>query len=94
MEKEYDSNYSLTIEETEKMYEWQKKHNKKFHKKGFGYQGVSPVSNFEIRFGTCSIGVWCECVCLDCLSKLTLDNDMKNAEKIRKSATYTIRELE
>lgn len=94
MNKEYDSNYSLTKEETNKMYEWQKKHNKKFHKKGFGYQGVSPVSNFEVRFGSCSIGTWAECVCLNCLNRLTLDDNVKNAEKIRKSATYTIRELE
>lgn len=49
MDKEYDLNYSLTKEETDKMYEWWKKHNKKFHKRGFGYQGVSPVSNFEVN---------------------------------------------
>ena len=70
MDKEYDLNYSLTKEETDKMYEWRKKHNKKFHKRGFGYRGVSPVSNFEVRFGSCSIGMWCECVCLNCLDKV------------------------
>ena len=92
MEQKYDVNYSLTIEETDKMYEWQKKHNKKFHKKGFGYQGVSPVSNFEVRFGSCSIGTWAECVCLNCFNKI--NNDNKNVEKVRKLATFEVRELE
>ena len=92
MDKEYDLNYSLTKEETDKMYEWRKKHNKKFHKRGFGYRGVSPVSNFEVRFGSCSIGMWCECVCLNCLDKVNSE-DTKKAEDIRKSAIYTIREL-
>ena len=91
MEQKYDVNYSLTIEETDKMYEWQKKHNKKFHKKGFGYQGVSPVSNFEVRFGSCSIGTWAECVCLACLNKINDDNE--NVEKVRKLATFEVREL-
>lgn len=96
MNKEYDLNYSLTKEETDKMYTWEKKHNKKFHKKGFDYQGVSPISNFEVRFGSCSIGIWCECVCLDCLEKESNINevDNKSSKNIKKSAIYTIRELE
>ena len=47
---EYDVLYSLTKEETSKMCEWEKKHNKKFHKKGFGYQGAIAVSNFEVCY--------------------------------------------
>lgn len=92
MEQKYDVNYSLTIEETDKMYEWQKKHNKKFHKKGFRYRGVSPVSDFEVRFGSCSIGTWAECVCLNCLNKINDNNE--NVEKVRKLATFEVRELE
>lgn len=92
MEQKYDVNYSLTIEETDKMYEWQKKHNKKFHKKEFRYRGVSPVSDFEVRFGSCSIGTWAECVCLNCLNKINDNNE--NVEKVRKLATFEVRELE
>lgn len=94
MEMKFDVCYSLTFSETQSMFEWQRKHNKKFHKKGFGYQGVSPVSNFEVRFGACSIGTWVECVCLRCLENLKDEENPKKIAKIKKSAMFTIRGLE
>ena len=93
METEYNLDYSLTVDEVKKMDEWERKHNKNFHRKGFGYRGVSPVSNFEVRFSTCSIGVWCDCVCLECLRELENTTDEEKAEKLRKTSSYTIREL-
>lgn len=93
-ENEFYYCYSLTNKEVDKMYEWQKSHNKKFHKKGFGYQGVSPVSNFEVRFGSCSIGTWADCVCLKCLDDSEKIESPKKAEKMRKFAIHEIRGLE
>ena len=90
---EYNPSYSLTVEETDKMYEWEKKHNKKFHKKGFGYQGAIGISNFEVRFVSCSIGVWCECVCLNCLEKMK-NCDERMLKKLKKNSSYTIKELD
>ena len=93
---EYDVLYSLTKEETGKMHEWEKKHNKKFHKKGFGYQGAIAVSNFEVRIGTCSIGTWIDCVCLDCFKKYESNKDNlseKKNEKELAKCSYSVREL-
>ena len=78
------------------MYEFERKHNKKYHKNGFGYQGVSPVSNFEIRFGLCSIGTLAECICINCLKKYE-EKVRLSKEKIDKYSekySYTIRELD
>lgn len=82
----YYHSYSMTKEESDKMFEFRKAHNKKYHKKGFGYGGVSPVSNFEVRFGSCSIGTWCECVCLECEKeyKKALGENPDNKKKLDK----------
>lgn len=89
----YDASLSVTREQSDAMYKWRAEHNKKCHKKGFGYRGTSPTSNFEIRFGSCSIGNWADCVCTSCLE--AADNaeevgDTKAAEKIRKRAKFEV----
>lgn len=95
----FDGTCSLTKEEADKVHLLQKSHNKKFHKKGFGYQGVSPVSNFEIRFGSCSLGSWCDCVCTVCekgYNKLLSEDslDSKKLEKLKKQAFMEVRGLD
>ena len=86
----YSKYYSLSAEQEKSVEEWQHIHNKKYHKKGFGYQGASPVSNFEVRFGACSIGDWAECVCLNCLKKAEEETDQKKKDKIKKMAKFEI----
>ncbi len=86
----YDLNYSLTKEQTKKMYEWQKSHNKKYHKKGFGYQGASPVSNFEVRFGSCSLGSYADCVCTKCYNEWKEETDDKKKNKLAKFMQYEL----
>ncbi len=86
----YGKHYSLTAEQEKAVEEWKHLHNKKHHKKGFGYQGASPVSNFEVRFGACSIGDWEECVCINCLKKANEETDQKKKEKILKNAKFEI----
>lgn len=67
--EKYDPEFSLTKEETAKMYEWQRKHSKKYHKNGACSGGASPVSFYEISYGCCSIGSWWDCTCADCKAK-------------------------
>ncbi|MBR6610816.1 MAG: hypothetical protein IKK93_01065 [Campylobacter sp.] len=86
----YDLNYTLTKKQTEEMYKWQTEHNKKYHKKGFGYQGASPVSNFEVRFGTCSLGDYADCVCTSCYDKWKEEIDAKKRDKIAKYMQYEL----
>lgn len=89
----YDEAFSITREQSAAMNEWQKAHLKKYHKKGFGYRGASPVSVFEIRMGSCSLGTYATCVCTSCLEKAKNAEeagDTKNAEKIRKNAEYEV----
>lgn len=86
----YSRYYSLSAEQEKSVEEWKHLHNKKYHKKGFGYQGASPVSNFEVRFGACSIGDWAECVCLNCLKKAEKETDAKKKDKIKKIASFGI----
>ena len=88
--EKYDAVYSLTKEQTAKMNEWKHIHNKKYHKKGFGYQGASPVSNFEVRFGTCALGSWAECVCLECMEYAKKETDNKKISKLKKKASFEI----
>ena len=101
IKQDYKSNihpsYSFSKDEINKMDEWESKHNKKFHKKGFGYQGVSPVSNFEVRIGSCSIGMWADCVCTKCKKEVELlksSGNIKKAEKLDKDSSYTLREID
>ena len=82
----YDTNFSLTKEQSEAMRKWQIAHNKKFHKKGFGYQGVSPVSNFEIVIGSCSLGSYADCKCKVCMEEAEKTND----EKLKKKASFEV----
>lgn len=89
----YDSTLSITKEQSKAMYKWQENHNKKYHKKGFGYQGVSPTSNFEIKIGSNSIGTYADCICISCMEKAANAdevNDAKAAEKIRKQASFEV----
>lgn len=86
----YSKYYSLSAEQEKSVNEWKHIHNKKYHKKGFGYQGASPVSNFEVRFGACSIGDWANCVCLNCLKKAEAETDAKKKDKLRKAASFEI----
>lgn len=95
----YYHSYSMTKEESDKMFVLRKAHDKKYHKKGFGYGGASPVSNFEVRFGACSIGTWCECVCLECEKeyKKILEessDDKKKLDKLKKQMTIEIRDID
>lgn len=94
----YDNSCSLTKEESKELGKKQVAHNKKYHKKGFGYQGASPVSNFEVRFGACSIGSWCDCVCTACEKERNrLVNEgapKKEIEKLEKQMTIEVRGIE
>lgn len=82
----YDANLSITKDQSEAMYKWQTAHNKKYHKKGFGYQGVSPVSNFEIIIGSCSLGSYATCRCKVC----TEEAKKANSAKIEKRASFEV----
>lgn len=83
----YDSNYSLTTEEKQRVVEWQNKHFKKYHTPE--YQGAIGVSNFEIRFRATSIGVYADCVCTAC-EKVAKES---NNDKLLKKSSYSIRNL-
>lgn len=83
----YDSNYSLTTEEKQRVVEWQNKHFKKYHTPE--YQGAIGVSNFEIRFRATSIGVYADCVCTACEQAAKESND----EKLLKKSSYSIRDI-
>lgn len=64
-EKFYRS-YSMTNDDVKKMDDWISEHDKKFHKKGYGYQGAIGVSRDEVRMMSTSIGVGIDCVCTEC----------------------------
>ena len=97
--EKYDSSYSLTKEESAKMNEWTSKHMKKYHKQWFKeYHGASPVSPIEVRWGSCSIGTYADCVCTLCekaynMNAHELENE-KEAEKIKKNMSYNLRPIE
>lgn len=63
---EYMRSYSLTSKEVDKKNAWEIEHNKKYHKKGFGYQGAIGTSNFEVVFRDTSIGSYSEDRCVKC----------------------------
>ena len=83
----YDSSYSLTKEEKNKVNTWQEKHFKKYHKSE--YKGAIGVSDFEIRFRATSIGVYADCVCTACEKAAKENND----DKLLKKSTYSIRDI-
>ena len=83
----YDHNYSLTRNEVEKMDEWCKKHSKKYHKPR--YTGAVDVSNYEVRFGSTSIGCYADCICTECEKEYEASHD----EEIRKRMSYSLRDL-
>lgn len=93
----YDYSCSLKKEESEKMHNWQNIHMKKYHKGYYkGYHGASPVSPFEVRFGSCSLGSYADCFCTLCERdyKTCMDKDLlKDAEHISKRMKFEIRGL-
>lgn len=89
----YDGSLSITRGQSKAMNEWQTEHNKKYHKKGFGYRGASPTSNFEIVIGSNSIGTYADCRCTSCLEAAENARevgDNKASEKIRKRAFFEV----
>jgi hypothetical protein len=90
--EKYSRHFALTKEDDDKIFAWQEEHNKKYHKRGFGYQGASPVSNFEIVFGSCSIGDWCDCVCTKCqeTAKTLVETNPRKAAKIEKQSKFKV----
>ena len=92
----YDPELSVSREDSDKVNKWMKKHDKKYHPKGLGYQGCTPVSNFELRKGWTGLGAWCDMVCTHCLDRadeLEEQGDKKAAEELRKDARYQIEEI-
>jgi hypothetical protein len=87
--EDIDLNYSLTKEQTTPMYEWQKTHTKKYHKK-LPYRGASPMSIYSVKFESCSIGSWATCTCSECLEAAESETDEKKKEKLIKQGTYEI----
>lgn len=98
--EKYDSSYSLTKEESAKMNKWTSKHMKKYHKQRFKeYHGASPVSPIEVRWGSCSIGTYADCVCTLCekaynMNLLEFENPKEEVEKIKKNMSYNLRPIE
>ena len=88
----YDPELSITRKDSEKVNKWMKAHMEKFHPKGLGYQGATPVSNFELRKGWTGIGPWCDMVCTLCLEKAEKLKG-KKAKKLKEDATFNIEEL-
>lgn len=88
----YDPELSITREDSEKVNKWMKAHMEKFHPKGLGYQGATPVSNFELRKGWTGIGPWCDMVCTLCLEKAEKLKG-KKAKKLKEDATFNIEKL-
>lgn len=80
--KEYCRSYSLTNEDVEKMDNWIAKHDKKYHKKGYGYQGAVGVSRHYVEFMSTSIGVGADCICEECNKKYEkIKQDLEEAKK-------------
>ena len=86
-----DMNYSLTKDQTKAMHEWQNKHYAKYHKnRDNEYHGASPMSIFSVKFESCSIGDWANCVCSVCQKAADAETDEKKKEKLKKQGTYEI----
>lgn len=80
--KEYCRSYSLTNEDVKKMDDWITKHDKKHHKKGYGYQGAVGVSRHYVEFMSTSIGVGADCVCKECNKKY--EKTKQDLEEVKK----------
>lgn len=92
----YDPDLSVSREDSERVNKWMKKHDEKYHPKGLGYQGCTPVSNFEMRKGWTGLGAWCDMVCTCCLDRakeLEEAGKKDEAEKLKKDATFEIEEI-
>lgn len=83
----YDTSYSLTRDESEEMSKWQEQHSKKYHKPR--YKGAIGVSDYVVRFGSTSIGVYADCYCTECEKEYERTHD----ENIKKRMSYEIRGL-
>lgn len=79
---EYVRSYSLTPKEVDKKNTWEVEHNKKYHKKGFGYQGAISTSNFEVVFGDTSIGSYSEDRCVKCYEEYLKKKKETEAKRI------------
>lgn len=87
----FDTNYSLTKDQTKAMYEWQISHFLKYHKNyAKVHRGVSPISIFSVKFESCSIGNWANCICSKCMEAAEAETDRKKREKLKKQGTYEI----
>lgn len=87
----FDTNYSLTKDQTKAMSEWQASHFTKYHKNYAKVRhGVSPMSIFSVKFESCSIGDWANCVCSKCMEAADAEPDEKKKEKLKKRGTYEI----
>lgn len=88
----FDMNYSLTKDQTKAMHEWQNIHFNKYHKDyaKMRHGGVSPVSIFSVKFESCSIGDWANCICSRCMEAADAEPNEKKKEKLKKRGTYEI----
>lgn len=87
----FDMNYSLTKDQTKAMHEWQNIHFNKYHKNDAKtHRGVSPVSIFSVKFESCSIGDWANCICSKCMEAADAEPNEKKKEKLKKRGTYEI----
>lgn len=68
-DSEYHPLYSLKKSEVDEAENWEMEHSKKFHKKGYGFQGAVGVSRYRISFFPTSIGVGCNNICEICYKK-------------------------
>lgn len=87
----FDTSYSLTKDQTKAMHEWQISHFYKYHKSYAKMQkSVSPISIFSVKFESCSIGNWANCICSKCMEAAEAETDEKKREKLKKRGTYEI----
>ena len=73
------------------MREWQNKHYNKYHKNYAKMQkGISPMSIFSVKFESCSIGSWANCICSKCMKAADIETNEKKKEKLKKRGIYEI----
>ena len=68
-EIEYDAGHSFTVEEMNKIKEWQKQHRLTNHPEGDTYQGAVAVERFKYTLLGTSIGMIKNCFCKSCREK-------------------------
>ena len=48
------------------------------------------MSIFSVKFESCSIGGWANCICSKCMEAANIETNEKKKEKLKKRGTYEI----